>query len=78
MGRNYDSLFDKQKRTCRFVEADRFGDKIGHGSNETFNGGLGLLQSKKGDLFLYEATQHFKKEPFFEHSHPSYSQRFLS
>ena len=53
---------------CKLVGADNLGLE----TNGTFDGGMGMLQDKTADLFLYNLSPYLKKD-FFEHSNPCFS-----
>lgn len=54
-----DSLLEtRSKRDCRLIGAYEFGTQL---PNKSYSGALGLLETKKGDLYYATSTQYFLK-----------------
>ena len=51
-------LETKSKRDCRLIGTYEFGKQL---PNKSYDGALGLMETKKGDLYLVPSTQYFLK-----------------
>ena len=51
-------LGSRLKRDCKLIGTYEFGKQL---PNKSHDGALGLMETKKGDLYLFPSTQYFLK-----------------